>query len=230
MALPSTGPISMSQIKAFLSSTSFSIRDYAAAAKASTGLAKFDAPDKFSEFLGLDIYGGVIIDPGGGGGGGGEGGCLAYGTSVLMYDGSYKNVEDLVIGDIVKSMVILGLESSKETAWENFITNDFQYEESLSIIYDIQDSSFNQYYLINNELKVTFEHPIFVKRNNEYFFTKTENLLIGDYIFKSNNEFEIITSINIIDDVIQTININIEENDVYFGGDILVHNLAEKIN
>jgi hypothetical protein len=230
MALPSTGPISMSQIKAFLSSTSNSLRVYSAAAKASTGLTKFDAPDKFSEFLGLDIYGGVIIDPGGGGGGGGEGGCLAYGTSVLMYDGSYKNVEDLVIGDIVKSMVILGLESSKETAWENFITNDFQYEESLSIIYDIQDSSFNQYYLINNELKVTFEHPIFVKRNNEYFFTKTENLLIGDYIFKSNNEFEIITSINIIDDVIQTININIEENDVYFGGDILVHNLAEKIN
>jgi hypothetical protein len=228
MALPSTGPISMSEIKAFLSSTSNSLRVYSAAAKASSGLAKFDAPDAFSEFLGLDIYGGVIIDPGGGGGGGG--GCLAYGTSVLMYDGYYKNVEDLVIGDIVKSMVILGLESSKETAWENFTTNDFQYEESLSIIYDIQDSSFNQYYLINNELKVTFEHPIFVKRNNEYFFTKTENLLIGDYVFKSNNEFEIITSIDIIDEVIQTININIEENDVYFGGDILVHNLAEKIN
>jgi hypothetical protein len=227
MALPSTGPISMSQIKAFLSSTSNSLRVYSAAAKASTGLAKFDAPDKFSEFLGLDIYGGVIIDPGGGGGGGG-GGCLAYGTTVLMYDESYKNVEDLVIGDIVKSMVILGLESSKETAWENFVTNDFQYEESLSIIYNIYDSSFKQYYLINNQLKVTFEHPIFIKRNNEYFFVKTENLLVGDYVFKSNNEFEMVNSIDIIDDVIQTININIEENDVYFGDNILVHNLAEK--
>ena len=43
-----------------------------------------------------------------------------------------------------------------------------------------------------------------------------------------NNEFEIISSIDIIDNVIQTININIEENDVYFGGDILVHNLAIK--
>jgi hypothetical protein len=228
MALPTSGPISMSQIKAFFNSTSYSLRAYAAAAKTDTGLAKFDAPDKLSEFLGLDTYGGVVIDPGGGGGGGGGGGCLAYGTKVLMYDGSYKNVEDLIIGDIVKSIVIGGLQSSKESAWENFTTNDFQYEESLSIIYDIQDSSFNQYYLINNELKVTFEHPIFVKRNNEYFFTKTENLLIGDYVFKSNNEFEIITSIDIIDDVIQTININIEENDVYFGGDILVHNLAIK--
>jgi hypothetical protein len=144
-----------------------------------------------------------------------------------MYDGSYKNVEDLVIGDIVKSMVILGLESSKETAWENFVTNNFQYEESLSIIYNIYDSSFKQYYLINNQLKVTFEHPIFVKRNNEYFFVKTENLLVGDYVFKSNNEFEMVNSIDIIDDVIQTININIEENDVYFGDNILVHNLAE---
>jgi hypothetical protein len=37
-----------------------------------------------------------------------------------------------------------------------------------------------------------------------------------------------VNSIDIIDDVIQTININIEENDVYFGDNILVHNLAEK--
>ena len=228
MALPACGVICMSQIKCFLSSVSNSLRVYSCAARMSSGLVKFDIPDLMSDFYGLDIYGGVIIGPGGGGGGGGGGGCLAYGTKVLMYDGSYKNVEDLIIGDIVKSIVIGGLESSKESAWENFITNNFQYEESLSIIYDIQDSSFNQYYLINNQLKVTFEHPIFVKRNNEYFFTKTENLLIGDYVFKSNNEFEIISSIDIIDNVIQTININIEENDVYFGGDILVHNLAIK--
>ena len=225
MALQSSGAIKMSEIKAFLGSASNSLRAYSLQ-------AGFSIPDSMSEFYGLstDEYGGVIPGGGGSGGGGGGGeGCLAYGTKVLMYDGSYKNVEDLIIGDIVKSIVIDGLQSSKESAWENFITNDFQYEESLSIIYDIQDSSFNQYYLINNELKVTFEHPIFVKRNNEYFFTKTENLLIGDYVFKSNNEFKIISSIDIIDNVIQTININIEENDVYFGGDILVHNLAEKI-
>jgi hypothetical protein len=228
MALPACGVICMSQIKCFLGSVSNSLRVYSCAARMSTGLIKFDIPDLMSDFYGLttDEYGGVI--PGGGGGGGGGGGCLAYGTKVLMYDGSYKNVEDLIIGDIVKSIVISGLEPGSEEAWVNFLTNDFQYEESLSIIYNIKDDSYSQYYLINNRLKATFEHPIFVKRNSDYLFVKTENLLIGDYVFNSNNEFEIVDSISIIDDVIKTININIEENDVYFGDNILVHNLAEK--
>jgi hypothetical protein len=52
MALPASGPIKMSEIKAYFNSTSYSLRAYAAAAKTQTGLAKFDAPDKLSEFLG----------------------------------------------------------------------------------------------------------------------------------------------------------------------------------
>jgi hypothetical protein len=59
-------------------------------------------------------------------------------------------------------------------------------------------------------------------------FQMAENVVIGDYLFNSNNEFEIISSIDIIDELIQTININIEENDVYFADGILVHNFAEK--
>jgi hypothetical protein len=56
-------------------------------------------------------------------------------------------------------------------------------------------------------------------------FSQTENLVIGDYIFKENGEFELVSSIDIIDDFVQTININIEENDVYFANGVLVHNL-----
>jgi hypothetical protein len=47
-------------------------------------------------------------------------------------------------------------------------------------------------------------------------------------MFTSNNEFELISSIDIIDEFIQTININIEENDVYFADGVLVHNRAEE--
>jgi hypothetical protein len=50
MALPASGVICMSQIKAALGSTSNSLRAYAVAAKAATGLAKFDAPDMMCEF------------------------------------------------------------------------------------------------------------------------------------------------------------------------------------
>lgn len=50
MALTSSGAIKMSDIKAALDPTSNSLRVYAAAAKATTGLVKFDAPDAFSDF------------------------------------------------------------------------------------------------------------------------------------------------------------------------------------
>jgi hypothetical protein len=154
-------------------------------------------------------------------------GCLVYGTKVLMYDGSLKNVEDLVIGDIVKSMSINGLNAGQEFAWQNFSTNNFEYEEGLSIIYDINDNSFNQYYVFNNRLRATYEHPIFIKRGDICMFEPAENVTIGDYMFTSDNEFEIITSIDIIDESVQTININIEENDVYFADGILVHNFTQ---
>jgi hypothetical protein len=50
MPLQSSGPIKMSEIKDFLGSSSNSLRVYSAAAKAATGDAKFDTPDKFSDF------------------------------------------------------------------------------------------------------------------------------------------------------------------------------------
>lgn len=156
---------------------------------------------------------------------GGGSGCLVYGTKVLMYDGSLKSVEDLIIGDIVKSIAINGLNPNIEMNWEGWLTNDFQYEDGLSIITDIYDNSFSQYYVFNNKLRATYEHPIFIKRGDDYKFECAENITIGDYMFTSNNEFELISSIDIIDENVQTININIEENDVYFADGVLVHNL-----
>lgn len=52
MALQNSGPIKMSQIKAALSTTSNSLRQYNVIAKAATGLVKFDIPDIMSEFYG----------------------------------------------------------------------------------------------------------------------------------------------------------------------------------
>jgi hypothetical protein len=146
---------------------------------------------------------------------------------VEMGDGTFKKVEDLELGEVVKSLAIAGLDASIEDNWKDFYTNNFEYEEGLSIITNIFDNSFTQYYIINNNLKLTFEHPVFTKRAEVCMFIQSENLVIGDYIFKENGEFEIIHSIDIIDDYVQTININIEENDVYFADGVLVHNLLQ---
>lgn len=153
-------------------------------------------------------------------------GCLVYGTLVEMGDGTFKKVEDLELGEVVRSLSIKDLDANIENNWKDFYTADFEYEEGLSVITNISDSGFKEYYIINGNLKLTYEHPVFIKRAEVCIFTQTNGLVIGDYIFKENGEFEIVSSIDIIDEYVQTININIEENDVYFADGILVHNLA----
>ena len=149
---------------------------------------------------------------------------------VEMGDGTFKKVEELELGEVVKSLSINGLDASIEDNWKDFYTNEFEYEEGLSIITNISDNSFTEYYVINNNLKLTFEHPVFIKRAEVCMFTQTESLVIGDYLYKDNGQFELVSSIDIIDDYVQTININIEENDVYFANGVLVHNLAPPKN
>jgi hypothetical protein len=151
-------------------------------------------------------------------------GCLVYGTLVEMGDGTFKKVEDLEIGEVVRSLSIKDLDVNIEDNWKDFYTADFEYENGLSVITGIDDRGFNEYYIINNNLKLTYEHPVFIKRAEVCMFAQTSGLVLGDYIFKDNGEFEIISSIDIIDEYVQTINIDIEENDVYFANGILVHN------
>jgi hypothetical protein len=153
-------------------------------------------------------------------------GCLVYGTLVEMGDGTFKKVEDLELGEVVRSLSIKDLDTSIEDNWKEFYTADLEYEEGLSVITNISDSTFGEYYVINGNLKLTFEHPVFIKRAEVCMFTQTDGLVIGDYVFKENGEFEIVSSIDIIDEYVQTININIEENDVYFADGVLVHNIA----
>ena len=141
-----------------------------------------------------------------------------------MGDGTFKKVEDLEIGEVVRSLSIKDLDVNIEDNWKDFYTADFEYENGLSVITGIDDRGFNEYYIINNNLKLTYEHPVFIKRAEVCMFTQTSGLVLGDYIFKDNGEFEIISSIDIIDEYVQTINIDIEENDVYFANGILVHN------
>jgi hypothetical protein len=159
----------------------------------------------------------TVIDPG----------CLVYGTLVEMGDGTFKKVEDLELGEVVRSLFIKDLDTSIQENWKDFYTSDFEYEEGLSIIQNISDGGLGEYYVINENLKLTYEHPVFIKRAGVCMFTRTDNLTIGDYIFKDDGQFEIVSSIDIIDEFVRTININIEENDVYFANGVLVHNFAE---
>jgi hypothetical protein len=126
------------------------------------------------------------------------------------------------------SLSIAGLDKDIERNWETFTTNNLQYSKSTSVVNRLNHGSYSWYYSINNGLlRVTYEHPILVKRNNEVIFLQVKNLIEGDLLLNNNDKFVLIETIDIINESLNTVSIGIEEDDVYFGNGILVHNIAE---
>ena len=52
--------------------------------------------------------------------------------------------------------------------------------------------------------------------------------MLGDKVFKDNNEFETIETLEFINEPLETVNLNVEDLDVYFGGGYLMHNVHAK--
>ena len=191
-------------------------------------------PIRLDEFYGSNYsqYGGL--------------GCVAIGTKILMADNSIKNIEDVNVGDWVMASNVPGmpLDFDDEDTWSEWTGIPHGQEEQGRIMYDIQISNistpasasvqevyfdyYDNYYIINDSLKVTYEHPFFVLRDGKYSFKTTISLLLGDMLYDSNNEFEEIESLEFVNEAIETVNMNVENLDVYFGGGYLMHNVHGK--
>ena len=191
-------------------------------------------PIRLDEFYGSNYsqYGGV--------------GCLALGTKILMADNSIKNIEDVNVGDWVMASNVPGmpLDFDEEDTWSVWEGIPHGQEDQDRMMYDIQILNistpasasvqeiyfdyYDNYYIINDSLKVTYEHPFFVLREGKYTFKTTISLQIGDMLYDSNNEFEEIKSLEFVNEPIETVNMNVEDLDVYFGGGYLMHNVHGK--
>ena len=146
---------------------------------------------------------------------------------ISMADGTFKPVEQIVVGDVIKTMSIDGLDSNNEDAWKTFETTSFSATPATSTVTNVLDSSWSEYYLINGNLGITFEHPVLVKRDIDYIFTRISNIMIGDFMLNESRDWiEVNTVENIVANV-PTINLNVEVFDLYFANGLLVHNLAD---
>lgn len=128
---------------------------------------------------------------------GGGSGCLIAGTQIRMANGTTKNVENIQIGDI-----LVGYPNLSVTVRE------------------LKPNRCNEYYIINNRLKITWEHPVMVNKR----LRMVKNLHIGDNMIKYDGTSEIITSIIIINGEIPTYNFIVDKNHLYIADDIVVHN------
>ena len=137
--------------------------------------------------------------------------CFLAGTQVVMADGSYKNIEEIEIGDRVRSY-------DEET--KKIIECKVE-----SVFHHLPDEMAEYYLVIDDYLKVTPNHRFYSENRWVY----ANDLEIGDSLFciDSNQECYI-SSINKVFNKMPTFNMEVEGCHNYFvsldGVDVLVHN------
>ncbi len=165
--------------------------------------------------------------------------CFLPDTPIELADGEKLPIEDLVVGDKIKSFDLEGLpdESLGIDRYRNFSLDTTIGEHIETEVKNVW-FDFNTGYLnINNGLlKVTSEHEFWCLNNttdndaNPYMpvigkwgFKKAVQLKAGDKLFSQNGIIEV-ESIEWNHLEVEVVNINVEPVDVYFVNGILAHN------
>ena len=159
--------------------------------------------------------------------------CLLFGTKVILQDGSEINIEDLNVGDVIKSWVPTGLpdenqdSESDQVEWRFFLSPNLDGQEQNVTVKDITFNFAEGYYSINNGLiKSTGTHPLYVYDNEiqKYHFKNVETLLPGDKLVNGDWTETTIVDIEKIDADVEIVTLNVENADVYLANGLVSHN------
>jgi hypothetical protein len=129
--------------------------------------------------------------------------CFLAGTKIAMADGTEKNIEDVVVGDTVKAFDI----DSGEVI-NSLVPTIFVHPNTKG------------YYIINNDIKVTGNHPMRV--GNEW--KDVDSLKVGDKLHRLDGSEVNIETIDKIEDTVTTYNFEVENVHNYFANKYLAHN------
>jgi hypothetical protein len=151
--------------------------------------------------------------------------CFLKDTKILLENSEWKNIQDLSKDYLLKSLNIHNLDNNNADIeyLMNWYTKDFKGESSDTKVIELYKNSTEQYYIINDVLKITPEHLLFVKKNTIYEWYPAKNIKVGYELFNSDNKFVKVESIEIVDEKVDVYNIKIEGTMNYYTDNFLVH-------
>lgn len=132
--------------------------------------------------------------------------CFLAETKITMADDTYKNIENIQIGDLVKSY-----DPDTQMIVTTEVTRTFRHAA---------EEMADHYLIINNNLRVTPRHKIFV--NNKWIIAG--EIKIGDKILDINGKQVTVSKIEKIYQKVPTYNFEVDQIHTYFAEDIVVHN------
>ena len=155
--------------------------------------------------------------------------CFVSGTKILMSDGSSKNIEDIKIGDKVKTY---NTEKNVIEIGEVNETVSPMHDELITIIFNNKVENTN-----------TLDHPYYVKNKGwcsynpdltmSNYGLQVKNIEVGDVVYFMNSKNGIIenikiTNINVIHSMQKTFNLQkVSKNHNFFANGVLVHNKSK---
>ena len=158
------------------------------------------------------------------------------GSQIRMYDGSQTQIQDIEVGDVVKSYQPIGMPNT-DLNYLNYSTDDLAGSFfSGSVVVDIESFDSYHYYTISGSNGNSYHfHQLgsvfaFDSGSDNYRFIPTYDLQVGDKMFdKDGNEVSITSIDENYSGTIKTFySLDVEDVDTYFTSDILVHNLPGK--
>ena len=129
--------------------------------------------------------------------------CFLAGTKIAMSDGTEKDIENVVVGDTVKAFDIETGEVIDSPVPTVFV-----------------HPNTNGYYIINNNINVTGNHPMRV--DDEW--KDVDNLKVGDNLHHLDGSKVNVETIDKIEDTVTTYNFEVKNVHNYFANNHLVHN------
>lgn len=168
-----------------------------------------------------------------GGGGGLDPSCLIRGTKITMADGSIKRIQNLQVGDVLKSWNIDGM-SDGEFESLLFSTNNLNYTESTTTVVAVQSYNVGRIYIFENDnqriLQSTHDHRHFICRNGTYWFTSSEAVREGDFLVKENGDLIEIHRVYELSNAgsFDVYKVDVEDLDLFIANDIVTHNAKKE--
>ena len=129
--------------------------------------------------------------------------CFLAGTKITMADGTEKNIEDVIVGDTVKAF-----DSDTNRVIDSPVSTVFVHPGT------------NGYYIINDDLMVTGNHPMWVDGE----WKEVKDIVIGDKLTNLEGIEVDIETIEQVDDIITTYNFEVQNVHNYYANKFLAHN------
>ena len=159
------------------------------------------------------------------------------GSNIRMFDDSQKQVQDVQVGDVVKSYLPVGMpDEFFFEDWLSYSTTDLSGSvASGSVVVRTYQEDYYGYYLLNGSIKVPVMKQAmmkgaryFVKQLGTWSWVKPTDISVGDYLFdKDGNEVEITSKTEVAQE--ETFySLDVEDIDTYFTSEILVHNIPPR--